>query len=502
MAGAPAATPSDEHAAAGRCAATQLAKAERRGVDAGADPPQAQLERFRHAQRSGQLLARGAGQRADHLAERLDRQHAARPAAQRCPPRREAGQALLERRAVGPAELGGEQRGAGPQRDHREDQQAAHAATAAGGSAGWGGRASDRGGPPAEEARGGGQPQVAAGPQPAGAHQGERHQHDGLPGRRGVGGAAAADHGACGRHARRHDQHEAPGEADAGLLGAGVLAAFGLLAPVLGERLEAQGEVGAADLVGDEQRLARDVGGGVGEAAPQHVERAAEVEGQQPLPLGRLEGGAQLARGAPSRLEQRLGQRAPQRERVDPDLLDQPGPGLLGAGQPGRPPGTVEVQRHGGGGQRHDQGGQQPTEEAERDQPAGQAERQAHGQRTPTGRSSARPAWTSQSAARPRTPGRRRTDGRARRPWPPREPAGAGPAEPGSDQQVHAGAGGHRQQQRGHDANRAARSSTVGAPRASRTSRPAWRNSRPARLGTEPGPAPAVHPARRGRTAR
>ena len=92
--------------------------------------------------------------------------------------------------------------------------------------------------------------------------------HEELSERRLVGGPARADRHARQRHPGGHDQHEPAGEAGAGLLGPGVLAALGVLHPIVGQRLEAAVEVGAADLVGDEQRLADGVGGGVGEPLP------------------------------------------------------------------------------------------------------------------------------------------------------------------------------------------------------------------------------------------
>jgi len=72
---------------------------------------------------------------------------------------------------------------------------------------------------------------------------------------------------------------------------------------------------------------------GSAQAGPQHVERAGEVEGQEPLTLGGLERRAELGRGPTSHFEQRLGQGSAQGEGVHPDLLDQPGPGFLGPGQ-------------------------------------------------------------------------------------------------------------------------------------------------------------------------
>ena len=110
-----------------------------------------------------------------------------------------------------------------------------------------------------------------------------------------VGGPAVADRHAGQRHASRHDEHEPPGEAGAGLLGRGVLAALRSWTRSSARAVEAPVEVAAAELVGDEQRLADGVGGGVGEPVLQHAERAVEVGRQQPLPLRGGEGGPQLA---------------------------------------------------------------------------------------------------------------------------------------------------------------------------------------------------------------
>ena len=57
--------------------------------------------------------------------------------------------------------------------------------------------------------------------------------------------------------------------------------------PILGEGDEAAVEVGAAELVGDEQRLARGVGGRVGQAVLEHLERARRSRSTAATPAGR-----------------------------------------------------------------------------------------------------------------------------------------------------------------------------------------------------------------------
>ena len=169
------------------------------------------------------------------------------------------------------------------------------------------------------------------------AHTQQTHDHadaddDERPGR----AACRRPPGRCRPTCRRAPcragtiEHEAAGEADAGLLGPRVLAALGVLDAVLGERGEAAVEVGAAELVGDEQRLAGGVGGRVGEPVLEHGEGAVEVGREQPLALGGLERRPQLDRAAPADLEQRLGDRPAERPGEDADLLDHPRPRLLG----------------------------------------------------------------------------------------------------------------------------------------------------------------------------
>ena len=125
--------------------------------------------------------------------------------------------------------------------------------------------------------------------------------------RRLVGAAAVADREPGRGHPERHEQDEAAGEADAGLSGPCVLAVAGVLPAVLGEVREPPVDVGAAELVGDQQRLAGGVAGGVGELRAQGGEAAPEVGREEPLPLGGGEGGPQLLGPVGADLEQGLG---------------------------------------------------------------------------------------------------------------------------------------------------------------------------------------------------
>ena len=130
-----------------------------------------------------------------------------------------------------------------------------------------------------------------------------------------VGGAARPDRQPGQRHADGDDEHEASGEPDAGLLGLSVLPALQVLDAILDEGGEAAVDVGPADLVGDEERLARGVGRRIGEARLEHLGGAGEVRGDEPLALGGGEGGTELDRSATSDLEERLGDRAAERSR-------------------------------------------------------------------------------------------------------------------------------------------------------------------------------------------
>ena len=163
-------------------------------------------------------------------------------------------------------------------------------------------------------------------------------------------------------------QHEPPGEADAGLLGRGVLAALDVGDPVLDQRRQAPVEVGAADLVGDEQRLAGGVGGGVGQAGLQHASVPVEVGREQPLALGGLERGPQLVRaragrprtapGGPS------GRATPVRRRISSIIR---GHASLRPRAAAPPAGPVGRDRVGGGEGADRQRGQRAAEQGERD---------------------------------------------------------------------------------------------------------------------------------------
>ena len=91
------------------------------------------------------------------------------------------------------------------------------------------------------------------------------------------------------RHAGRNQQDEPAGKASARLAGTGVFAALNVLLAIFGEGQQAAFERGAPDLMGDEQRLERRVGGRVGEAGLQHRDGAIEIGRDQPLALGRDE---------------------------------------------------------------------------------------------------------------------------------------------------------------------------------------------------------------------
>ncbi len=89
-------------------------------------------------------------------------------------------------------------------------------------------------------------------------------------------------------------------------------------------------------LVGDQQRLAGGVGRGVGEAGLEHGERSSKSVDDEPLAMGGVEGRPHLGpetagrpRTAPG------GSNVPCDAGEDADLLDQPGPGVLGAGSAG-----------------------------------------------------------------------------------------------------------------------------------------------------------------------
>ena len=76
--------------------------------------------------------------------------------------------------------------------------------------------------------------------------------------------------------------------------------------------------------MGDQERLARGVGGGIRELRLQDGAGAGEVRRDEPLPLGGEERRTELARPALAHLEQRLGDGPAQRACLEADLLDHP----------------------------------------------------------------------------------------------------------------------------------------------------------------------------------
>ena len=241
-----------------------------------------------------------------------------------------------------------------------------------------------------------------------------------LPRGRLVGVAAAADGQAGQRHADGHEQHEPAGEAGAGLAGLGVLAALQVGDPVLDQGGEPALEVGAADLVGDEQRLAGGVGGGVGQAGLEHGDGAGEVGGDQPLAAGRRRRPGASPRAPRARPRTGPGGSSgpsdPVRRAISSIMrgqaLGRPRPALLAPGPVGRQPGRWRRSRR----------------------------RPAPG-RTPPNRAKARPAPTTKSTAMTarNSAGRRR---RARpgpataRPW--RRRRRCGPDAAGADARARA----------------------------------------------------------------
>ena len=109
------------------------------------------------------------------------------------------------------------------------------------------------------------------------------------------------------RHAEGDDHDEPAGEPHAGLLRPGVLAARGVVPPVLRELGQPAVEVAAAQLVGDEQRLAGGVRGRAGEVVLEDGDRRGEVGGERPGPTGRGERRAQLDRTTRTRRRGRPG---------------------------------------------------------------------------------------------------------------------------------------------------------------------------------------------------
>ena len=210
--------------------------------------------------------------------------------------------------------------------------------------------------------------------QQAGDHP-DRRQHRELTERGLVGTTAVADRQPGRGHAERDEQHEASGEAHPGLSGPGVLAVAGVLPSILGQVREAAVDIGAAELVGDEEGLARGVARGVGELGPQGGEAPFEVGGQEPLPLRGGERRPQLLGAVHPDLEQGLRDRPADRGRQDAQLLDHPGPRVLGQGPAVQPALPV-----GGDGER---GGEEAADEgreggAEQDDPERRTEHEHH----------------------------------------------------------------------------------------------------------------------------
>src|SRR5581483_7651052 len=106
-------------------------------------------------------------------------------------------------------------------------------------------------------------------------------------------------------------------EPNPGLLGAGVLSSLRVEDAVLDQRGQAAVDVAAAEVVRDEQRLERRVGGGIREPRLEDGDGTFEVGRQQPLAMAGFEGVTQLPWAATADVEQRLGDRPAERARLD-----------------------------------------------------------------------------------------------------------------------------------------------------------------------------------------
>ena len=271
--------------------------------------------------------------------------------------------------------------------------------------------------------------------------------------------------------------------------------------------VEAAVEVGAAELVGDEQRLAGGVGGRVGEPVLEHVERAGEVGGEQPLAVGGGERGAQLVGRTAADLEQGLRDRAAERAGEDADLLDHPRPGLLGPGPPVGAARPVGGERRRGG--RDADGDRRARRRRRRRRPSGvPTTRSTHHHGGELAQAHVVEAGLGQPLLHHGTPLVRR--GR---------PSGASPTpapaeRDGGVDEVHAERGGEGQEQAGHRSSCPLRASPgratcrrghgsrgsrawSGTPSRLRRSKPASSSARAARPGRWP-----VHRAGRSRRAR
>jgi hypothetical protein len=113
------------------------------------------------------------------------------------------------------------------------------------------------------------------------------------------------------RHADGHEDHERSGQRAPACLARASLRPLHVGHAVLGQCRESPSEVGATDLVGDQERLAGDVGGGVGEVVLQDTERPLEVGREQPLAVRAVERGPEVGGSAGADLEQRLGTERP-----------------------------------------------------------------------------------------------------------------------------------------------------------------------------------------------
>ena len=172
--------------------------------------------------------------------------------------------------------------------------------------------------------------------------------------------------------------------------------------------------------MGDQERLARGVGGGIRELRLQDGAGAGEVRRDEPLPLGGEERRTELARPALAHLEQRLGDGPAQRACLEADLLDHPWPRLAGPVESLIALAPPRRDRHGGAEDAGHEGGERAPEQGE-GQAAAHEREQSH--RHPELRDA------HLAEARLRQPVRESVAGPASPPGPGRAGGDAGPAE-------------------------------------------------------------------------
>ena len=141
-------------------------------------------------------------------------------------------------------------------------------------------------------------------------HHGDRGEDCDLTAGACVGGLAVTDRETHRGHAHRHDEHEASSKAHTCLFGQGILPVGQISGAVLGQCEESCVKVGPTNLVGDEQRLASRIGGGVSESLLQMLDGVGEVCGEEPLPMRRGERFGQFGGGSTASIKERLRHRA------------------------------------------------------------------------------------------------------------------------------------------------------------------------------------------------